>query len=143
MTGKQYADSIATYLVRSFGARGLRVYREVPLGKSIIAKARKVDIFAVTETNDAVALECKYQDSPGTVDEKIPYALDDLEGLPIPGCIVYAGGGFSPGILHMLEASQRAARCLPDAFTWELDHFLAMSFRWWDLVVRTRSEHRG
>jgi hypothetical protein len=149
MTGKQYADAIATYLVRNYGSRGLRVYREVALGKTIIAKTRKVDIFAIVEsTREALAIECKFQDSQGTTDEKIPYALQDLEALPVPGCIVYTGAGFSQGILHMLEASPRAARCFaeapdfrPSLTTWELDHLLAVTFRWWDLVVRDKREH--
>jgi hypothetical protein len=150
VTGTEYADLIASYLVRNFGGRGLRVYREVTLGKTIIAKNRKVDIFALLDPrNEALAIECKYQEGQGTVDEKIPYALQDLQALPVPGCIVYAGGGFSQGILHMLEASPRAARCLPvpddlasGGATWELDHMLAVTFRWWDLVVRTRQPHQ-
>jgi hypothetical protein len=59
----------------------------------------------------------------------------------LPGCLAYAGEGFSHGILHMLRASDMAAYCLPredlvasDA-TWQLDHVLAMHFRWWDLLA--------
>ena len=74
----------------------------------------RIDIFCVCErTNRAFAIECKFQDSHGTVDEKIPYALDDLDALPMAGCIAYAGQGFSDGVLHMLEASPHAAYCLP------------------------------
>ena len=99
---------------RRFGARGLRAYREVRIGKTIIAKNRCIDIFCVSEKgNDAFAIECKFQESEGTVDEKIPYALDDLKALSMAGCIAYAGKGFSKGVLHMLEASPYAAYCLP------------------------------
>ena len=92
--------------------------------------------------DDAFAVECKYQDSAGTVDEKIPYALEDLDALPMRGCIAYAGKGFSEGVLHMLNASPRAAYCLPfdgqthgSTDTWELDHLIASHFRWWDVIV--------
>src|SRR5262245_4491864 len=51
-----------------------------------------------------------FQDSEGTVDEKIPYALDDLRAPSIAGCIAYAGRGFSKGVLHMLEAPRRMRR---------------------------------
>src|SRR5215510_16040442 len=108
MTGAEYANLIAAYVAKRFGARGLKVYREVRVGKSIIGKNRCIDVFCIRDT-DAFAVECKYQESPGTVDEKIPYALDDLEALPMAGCIAYAGKGFSPGVLHMLEASPHAA----------------------------------
>ena len=63
--------------------------------------------------NKAFAIECKFQESVGTVDEKIPYALDDLRALPMAGSIAYAGKGFSEGVLHMLRASPHAAYCLP------------------------------
>ena len=143
MTGATYANLIAAYLARRFGPRGLKVYREVRVGKSIIGKNRCIDVFCVRDADQsAFAIECKFQDSPGTVDEKIPYALDDLAALPMAGCIAYAGGGFSEGVLHMLRAAPRAAYCLPaaedgDLFgeTWELDHLLAAHFGWWDVFT--------
>ena len=146
MTGADYANLVAAYLSKRFGPRGLRVYREIRVGKSIIGKNRCVDVFCVSETdNNAFAIECKFQDSPGTVDEKIPYALDDLAALPMAGCIAYAGKGFSEGVLHMLGAAPRAAYCLPlegqaesSAETRELDHMLATHFGWWDVLIGSR-----
>ena len=143
MTGAGYANLVAAYLSQRFAVRGLKVYREVKIGKTIIAKNRCIDIFCVSEsTNDAFAIECKFQDSEGTVDEKIPYALDDLQALPMRACIAYGGKGFSKGVLHMLEASPHAAYCLPvvnqadtSSETWELDHLLATHFKWWDVLV--------
>ncbi len=143
MTGTEYANLIASYVARRYGARGLKVYREIRVGKSIIGKNRCIDVFCVREAdNTAFAVECKYQDSVGTVDEKIPYALDDLDALPMAGCIAYAGRGFSDGVLHMLNAAPRAAFCLPvegqaesSADTRELDHLIAAHFGWWDVIV--------
>ena len=58
------------------------------------------------------------------------------------GCLVYAGNGWSPGVLHTLAASPLACYCLPDpmtrartAETRELDHFAAATFGLWDLVL--------
>jgi hypothetical protein len=146
MTGAEYANMVAHYIAKRFGARGLKVYREIRVGKTIIGKNRCVDIFCVCETNNkAFAIECKFQDSQGTVDEKIPYALDDLLALPMAGCIAYAGGGFSDGVLHMLGASRHAAYCLPaldqtdtTPETKELDHLLAAHFEWWDVLIEKR-----
>ena len=143
MTGFQYANLVASYLSKRFGTRGLKVYREVKIGKTIIGKDRCIDVFCVCDANNkAFAIECKYQDSQGTVDEKIPYALDDLHALPVAACIAYAGTGFSQGVLHMLRASSRAAYCLPTvnqaestAATRELDHALASHFEWWDILI--------
>lgn len=146
MSGAQYANLIAAYLSKRFGARGLKVYREIRVGKSIIGKNRCIDVFCVREADStAFAIECKFQDSAGTVDEKIPYALDDLKALPMAGCIAYAGKGFSEGVLHMLRAAPGATYCLPadgqsdsSAETRELDHQLAVHFGWWDVLVGTR-----
>ena len=143
MTGADYAGLVASYLAKRFGPRGLKVYREVRVGKSIIGKNRCIDVFCVREEDSrAFAVECKFQDSQGTVDEKIPYALDDLDALPMAGCIAYAGKGFSDGVLHMLNASPRAAFCLPfvgqthsSTDTRELDHLIAAHFGWWDVIV--------
>lgn len=83
-----------------------------------------------------------HQDSQGSVDEKIPYALQDLRALWVPGCLVYAGKGWSKGVLHMLESSHLAAHCWREPAklarskqTRELDHMLAAVFGFWDLVL--------
>ena len=141
LRGAGYADLIARYVYANYQRRGISIYREVFAGKSIIGKNRRIDLLLVAEaTNAAYAIECKYQRHSGTADEKIPYALDDIQALRMGGCIVYAGEGWSQGVLHMLRASAYAAYCLPndtltpsDA-TRELDHLLAMHFCWWDIL---------
>jgi hypothetical protein len=145
LSGKEYADLVASYILKNFGARGLKVYREVSMGKTIIGKNRQLDILVIHEQSSAVlAIECKYQETLGTVDEKIPYAIQDLQAMGVPVCLTYAGKGFSSGILHMLAACPIAAQCLPQPSlepgreTRELDIALAMAFRFWDLVVANK-----
>ncbi len=133
----------------AYGPRGLTVYEEVHLGTSIIGKQRRIDLFVLGPEGQALCVECKYQDSSGTADEKIPYALNDMASQRIPGVIVYAGGGFSAGVLHLLQGSEYAAYCLPDATmqsvgrgsgpmssgTWQLDHIVAQTFKFWDIIL--------
>lgn len=143
MTGNSYRDLIASYIHHNYASQGLVVYIEISLGKTVIGKDRCIDVFVVRPSDrKAIAIECKYQESLGTVDEKIPYALQDLEALWVPGCLVYAGKGWSKGVLHSLEASRLACSCMPDAVTLarskqtrELDHMLAAIFGFWDLVL--------
>lgn len=143
MTGNQYRDVVAAYIHHNYAALGLVVYREVSLGKTIIGKDRQIDVFVVRPSDQkALAIECKYQDALGSVDEKIPYALDDLEALWIPGCLVYAGRGWSKGVLHLLEASRLAAHCQPERpllarsrTTRELDYLLAATFGFWEQIL--------
>jgi hypothetical protein len=139
----EYRDLIAAYVDTNFASRGIVVYTEVALGKTIIGKNRKLDVLALRKSDQrALALEAKYQQVPGTTDEKIPYALLDLEALWIPGCLVYAGDGWSQGVLHTLEGSRLAVNCLPEQpdlartlETRELDHVLAAVFGLWDHVI--------
>ncbi len=143
MTGNQYRDLIASYIHENYAPYGLVVYVEICLGKTVIGKDRYIDVFVIRpDDRKALAIECKYQDSLGTVDEKIPYALQDLEALWVPGCLAYAGKGWSRGVLHTLEGSRLAAYCLPDKDTLamgkqtrELDHALAATFGLWELVL--------
>lgn len=143
MTGNQYRDLIASYIDEVFSRHGITVYTEVSLGKTIIGKDRQIDVFLVRPSDQrALAIECKYQESQGTADEKIPYALADLAALWIPGCLVYAGTGWSRGVLHTLEGSRLAAHCLPTSshlapgpLTRELDHVVAATFGLWELVI--------
>ncbi|MBX3160323.1 MAG: hypothetical protein KF773_30445 [Deltaproteobacteria bacterium] len=150
MTGHQYRDLIAAYIHHQYGDGGLVVYREVNLGKTIIGKDRQIDVFVLRPADQkALAIECKYQDSVGSVDEKIPYALDDLAALWVPGCLVYAGRGWSRGVTHQLEGSRLAAYCLPEkpAFhrgrhTRELDYLLAATFGLWEQILPSSKRFR-
>lgn len=142
MSGNEYRDRIASYVHRNYAPFGLVVYTEVELGKTIIGKQRRLDVFILEpERSLALGLECKFQDKSGTTDEKIPYALADLAAMWIPGCLVYAGKGWSRGVLHTLEGSRNAVCCDPvDPFdrtpgTIELDHVLAAVFGMWERVI--------
>ncbi len=135
--GHAYRDAIASYIHSRYGAVELEVYTEVALGKTIIGKDRQIDIFVLRSSDSrALGLECKWQSSSGTTDEKIPYALQDLRAMWIPGCLVYAGTGWSSGVLHTLQGSRNAVYCNPDEKnTVELDHVLAAVFGLWTRVI--------
>ncbi len=152
MTGNEYRKLVARYLVSAYGPRGLQVFEEISVGTSIIGKQRRVDLLVVSPGGaEAMVVECKYQDSSGTADEKIPYALQDLASMRLPSAIAYAGSGFSEGVLHLLQSSERAAYCHPDptaltpvprrpgepidSGTWQLDHVVAQVFRFFDILV--------
>ncbi len=150
MTGNDYRKLIGNYIANTYGPRGLEVYEEVNLGTSIIGKQRRIDLFVLGPNDQPLVVECKYQDSAGTADEKIPYALQDMAALRAPSVLVYAGGGFSPGVLHLLQGSEFGAYCLPDpsrltpiprktgamdSGTWQLDHIVAQTFHLWDIVL--------
>jgi len=154
LNGHAYKRLVARYVVAEYGPRGVEVYDEVNAGTSMIGKQRRLDLLLLhRDSGRALALECKYQDTSGTADEKIPYALQDLATLRMPAAIVYAGTGFSMGVLHLLQSSEMAAYCLPgeklrrvarkkgeiDSGTWQLDHIVAMAFNFWDILIQDRT----
>lgn len=142
--GRRFRRAVAEHLASKYAGR-LLVYEEVPIGSSIIGKRRKVDMLVVaSDFRRAAALEAKYQSAGGTTDEKIPYALADCEAMHVPATVVYAGGGWSPGVLHMLAASAYAVHVKADApdriaDASELDVFLAEVFGFWETVVANRT----
>ena len=97
-------------LIALLGAQlGLDYRRKLTVGKTIYGKDREVDLlFREPRAGLRLAVEAKYQRVSGTADEKLPYAAKNLETLPLPGVIVYGGGGFSPGALHWLCANTKA-----------------------------------
>ena len=88
---------------------GLDYRRRMTVGKTIYGKDREVDVlFRDARNGNRLAIEAKYQRVSGTADEKLPYAVLNLQTLPLPGVIVYGGGGFHLGALHWLCANTKA-----------------------------------
>ena len=88
---------------------GLDYRRRLTVGKTIYGKDREVDVlFRDARNGNRLAVEAKYQRVTGTADEKLPYAVLNLATLPLPGVIVYGGGGFHLGALHWLCANTKA-----------------------------------
>ncbi len=88
---------------------GLDFRRKLTVGKTVYGRDREVDVlFRDARNGNRLAVEAKYQRVAGTADEKLPYAVLNLQTLPLPGVIVYGGGGFHLGALHWLCANTRA-----------------------------------
>jgi hypothetical protein len=88
---------------------GLDYRRKLVVGKTVYGRDREVDVlFRHAASGNRLCVEAKYQRVSGTADEKLPYAVLNLMTLPLPGVIVYGGGGFHQGALHWLCANTRA-----------------------------------
>jgi hypothetical protein len=96
--------------------QGLDFRWQCYIGKTIYGRRRKVDVvLRHAATGHRLAVECKFQDSSGTTDEKLPYAVLNQKTLPIPGVIVFGGKGWSDGALPWLCANAQAT----DLANWE------------------------
>lgn len=84
-------------LVVEIGASlNLNAATEVKVGRRIWGAVRNIDVVLTDPiTRQRIGLECKYQGSTGTAEEKIQATLEDIRAWPIKGLVVIAGPGFS------------------------------------------------
>ncbi len=97
---------------------GLYVRHQVKVGKRIWGSERRIDLVVTeTDTRQSLGIECKYQGSFGTAEEKIPTTIDDISAWPIPGIVVISGAGFSANMRSFLYATGKVVD-LEDVDTW-------------------------
>ena len=108
--GKQLAEFVDNLLqdygyvkvsqARFFALCSLRqpIYaRECNVGKTLYGGVRRVDfiLYHPVKWSDCLVIECKWQSSSGTVDQKYPYFVDSINKNPQPAIIVLDGDGQS------------------------------------------------
>lgn len=96
--------------VAALGARlGLEARTEVRVARRIWGAERCIDVVLTRrETGRTIGIECKYQGSRGTAEEKIPATIQDIAAWPIPGIVVFSGDGFSENIRSYLYSTGKA-----------------------------------
>lgn len=89
-------------------ALGLEVERQVVMGDRIWGTRRHVDVvLSKADTERMLGIECKFQRSKGTTEEKIPLTVEDMEDWPIRGIVVLHGEGFSSDFKPFLKGRGR------------------------------------
>ena len=75
---------------------GLKAQKEVKAARRLWGQRRYIDVVLTDEkTAKRLGIECKFQATAGTAEEKIPATIQDMEHWPIPGIVVIDGEGFS------------------------------------------------
>jgi len=88
---------------------GLDARTQVRVGRRIWGAIRRIDVVLThQETRRTLGLECKFQGSQGTAEEKIPSTIQDIAAWPIPGIVVFSGQGFSPNMAAFLVSTGKA-----------------------------------
>lgn len=99
-------------------ALGLEARRKVRVGRRLWGNVREIDVVATEPaTRKSIGLECKFQGSSGTAEEKLPALVKDLEAWPIPGLVVFDGPGFSENMKLYLYSTGKAV-ALEDLADW-------------------------
>jgi len=96
--------------VAALGQRlGLGTREQFKCGRRIWGAERYIDVVLThLESRRRLGIECKYQGTAGSAEEKIPAIIQDISAWPIPGLVVFSGSGFSTNIKSFLIASGRA-----------------------------------
>jgi hypothetical protein len=78
-------------------------------------------------------IECKWQQSPGSVDEKFPYVyLNCVEAMPEPNVLILVdGGGAKLGAVQWLRRVAKEQRYLPPGVTKHIQVFTLTEFMGW------------
>ena len=97
---------------------GLEADMEVSVGRRIWGARRRIDVVLKDRTTRvSLGIECKYQGSKGSAEEKIPATIEDINAWPIRGIVVYSGEGFSTNMKSYLLSTGKAVE-LPDLEKW-------------------------
>jgi hypothetical protein len=87
-----------TFAMRSI-VGGYQFAQQVHVGPSIYGQPRIVD-FVVYNPDlfpNSLIIECKWQQAAGSVDEKFPFLVANIDALEVPTIILLDGGGYKPG----------------------------------------------
>ena len=113
MAGRAAAVVSGDALVKDVAALaqklGLQPRLQFRAGRRIWGAERRIDVVLThVTTRKRLGVECKFQATGGSAEEKIPTTIQDIAAWPIPGIVVFAGQGFSPHMRSFLIASGRA-----------------------------------
>lgn len=127
MAGRGRAVSNGDELVKAVIALadelGLESKEQVTVARRIWGAKRKIDIVLThRETRKTLGIECKFQGTKGTAEEKIPATVQDINAWPIPGIVVFSGQGFTDNIKSFLIATGKAVE-FADLKPWLILYF--------------------
>ena len=113
-SGNQLRDQVAL-----IGEKlGLEAEKEVTVGRRVWGAQRRIDVVLKDKsTRVSLGIECKYQGSKGSAEEKIPATIEDIKAWPIRGIVVYSGEGFSTNMRSYLLSTGMAVE-LNDVEKW-------------------------
>ncbi len=86
---------------------------------SIYDTKRKCDFLILNREKfkDGLIVECKWQQSSGSVDEKYPFAVFNIFKIGVPTIILVDGDGYKPAALKWLKGQADPRRALIGVYT--------------------------
>ena len=88
---------------------GLQVRTQVRVARRLWGAERRIDLVLRHPDSDrSLGIECKFQGTGGSAEEKIPATIQDIAAWPIPGIVVFEGAGFSANMRAYLHSTGKA-----------------------------------
>jgi hypothetical protein len=84
---------------------GKQYIKQLPVGDTIYDTVRKCDFLIINRAkfpNDLI-IECKWQQSSGSVDEKYPFLYFNIIKTGVPTVVLMDGGGYKPAAMAWLK----------------------------------------
>lgn len=96
---------------------------QLPVGTTIYETQRKADFFIVNKEKfpDDLIIECKWQQSSGSVDEKYPFLLFNIIKTGVPTVVLLDGDGYKPAAKEWLKSQMDLKRALIGV--WSMSEF--------------------
>lgn len=84
--------------------------KQLLVGETIYKSKRKVDFMVFNQNNfpDGLIIECKWQQSGGSVDEKYPFLYFNILKTGVPTIVLLDGGGYKPAAKEWLADQAKA-----------------------------------
>ncbi len=108
-TAPRKGEELKVKVVELAAALGLNAETEVKAARRLWGAKRRIDVVLKRpETDKVLGVECKFQGTKGSAEEKIPATIKDIEYWPIQGIVVIDGPGFSDNMKGFLMATGKA-----------------------------------
>jgi len=93
---------------------GKQYSTQVPCGTSIYESPRKCDFLIMNNEKfpEGLIIECKWQQSAGSVDEKYPFTVFNILKIGVPTIILLDGGGYKKTAMAWLKEQCNPSRAL-------------------------------
>ena len=105
-TAPKSGDELKQNVVALAQRLGLKAETEVKAARRLWGQRRYIDVVITDQkTGKRLGIECKYQATSGTAEEKIPATIQDIDHWPIPGIVVIDGEGFSSNMQGYLMST--------------------------------------
>jgi hypothetical protein len=122
LTRNSYTEFI-NYKKQVFAMRksigGKQYAKQLWCGESIYGSLRKCDFLVMNQEKfpDGLIIECKWQESAGSVDEKYPFVMLNIKKLGVPTIVLIDGDGYKKQAFDWLKSQVSPEQALIGVYT--------------------------